>query len=117
MRSFLFTRIREELNLYDDLVTREHKLSAMPRPTRRDLVSYWNFLKNNGCLVCTEQEFIYYHNDMINISAKESHWLETLLQICILRLPDWAQDVSIDWRVPRLLLETDVLSAHLCHTS
>lgn len=109
-RFFLFKRIREELKVYDNLVMREQKSAAMPRPTRRDYISYWNFLDNNGCLMETEGRFIYHPHDMINISTMDRHWLGTLLEICILRLPDWAQVVSIDWRVPLLLLETDVPS-------
>jgi transglutaminase-like putative cysteine protease len=90
----LLQQLDVKMKDYDELLMREHAIASLTRPTRRDHLSYFNWVYNNKPVVREEYEFIYHRDDFVLIGNQEDAWLGCFVETMWAILPPWLLKVS-----------------------
>lgn len=85
----LLKRLDAKMKDYDDLLLREHAIASLTRPTRKDHLSYFNWVYNNKPVVREEYEFLYHRDDFVLIGNQEDAWLGSFVKRIQGVLPRW----------------------------
>ena len=76
-RTQLLHQLASELKEYDDLLTREHAVATMTKPTKRDHLSLFNWFYNNKPVVWDEYQHLYQQDDFILLGNQEDGWFRS----------------------------------------
>ena len=76
-RTHLLRQLARELKEYDDLLVREHAIATMPKPTKHDHRSLFNWFYNNKPVVWDEYQHLYQQDDFILLGNQQDGWLRS----------------------------------------
>ena len=78
-RTAMMVEIKAKLKEYDDLLARQHAISSLPRPGKREFKSYFDWIINDPPVVEEEFRFIYHKEYFVQLGEQADSWLGPLV--------------------------------------
>lgn len=101
VRKDLMRSIDEKLKQYDDLLQRESTILSMPKASRQNHRSLFNYIWNEQPLSAEEQEFILYKDDFVTLLSEDEGWLDFLMQALFAFFP--LRFLNVSYRTVHIL--------------
>ena len=73
-RLHLFQRFETELKEYDDLLLKEHAISSIPKPTKRNFRTVFDWVYNEQPIVEEEYQYLYQRDDFVLLGEQQDEW-------------------------------------------
>lgn len=93
-RTSMMKGIKSKLKEYDDLLARQHCITSIPKPGKREFRSYFDWIINDPPVVEEEIQFIYHKDDFLTLGQQADSWLGPLVDGISQMLPKVLKNVG-----------------------
>ena len=76
-RIHILRRLDEEMKEYDDLISREHAVASIPKPTKANHRAIFGWVYNNKPIVAAEYQYLYQTDDFVLLGNQDDRWLRS----------------------------------------
>lgn len=92
-RTAMMKEIRLKLDVYDDLLARQHSISALPKPERSMFRSHFDWITNEAPLLKEETDFLRHWDDFLHLGEPPDS--ACFVSVVSTILPGWMKKVRI----------------------
>ena len=79
-RLHLLQRFGTELKEYDDLLLREHAIASLPKPTKRNFRTVFDWVYNEQPIVQEEYQYLYQRDDFVLLGEQQDEWVRSFAE-------------------------------------